>query len=64
MGSINRKPHVLIREKTLAMPRHIIFFDTETAETKDDYGNSVQTLKMGWACYYRKAYGRNLEHTE
>ena len=61
MSSINRKCHCLQREKSLAMPRHIIFFDTETKPEKLDNGSIRQTLKLGWACYYRKAYGRHLE---
>ncbi|GAI63954.1 unnamed protein product, partial [marine sediment metagenome] len=34
MSSIARKPHCLKREKTLAMPRHIIIFDCETEQEK------------------------------
>ena len=61
MTSINRKPHCLKREKTLAIPRHFIFFDTETTQEVLDNGSIRQKLKLGWACYYRRAYGRNLE---
>ena len=64
MSSINRKCHCLKREKTLAMPRHFIFFDTETIAEELDDGSIRQKLKLGWACYYRKAYGRNLEQHE
>ena len=64
MSSINRKPHCLKREKTLAMPRHIIFFDCETEQEELPDGSVKQNLKLGWACYYRKGYGRNLEKTE
>lgn len=64
MSSIARKPHCLKREKTLAMPRHIIFFDCETTQEKLDNGSIRQNLKMGWACYYRRGYGRNLEKVE
>ena len=64
MSSINRKCHCLKREKTLAMPRHFIFFDTETIAEELDNGSIRQKLKLGWACYYRKAYGRNLEQHE
>lgn len=60
MSSINRKCHCLIREKTLAMPRHLIFFDTETIQEELLNGEVRQKLKLGWACYYRRAYGRNL----
>ncbi len=64
MSSIDRKPHCLKREKTLAIPRHFIFFDTETKQERLPNGSTKQTLKLGWACYYRKSYGRNLEQFE
>lgn len=64
MSSIARKPHCLKREKNLAMPRHIIFFDTETIQKRLDNGNIEQRLKLGWVCYYRKAYGRHLERLD
>ena len=61
MSSIDRKPHRLKREKTMAMPRHLIFFDTETARQELPDGGIRQNLKLGWACYYRRAFGRNRE---
>ena len=61
MSSIDRKPHALKREKTLTIPRHVIFFDTETKQTILPNGDIQQVLKLGWVCYYRRAYGRNLE---
>jgi len=61
MSSIDRKPHCLKREKTLAIPRHLLFFDTETKQERLPNGEISQSLKLGWACYYRRAYGRNLE---
>jgi len=64
MSSINRKCHCLKREKTLAIPRHFIFFDTETEQIHLPGGKIEQRLFLGWACYYRKAYGRNLEKVE
>ena len=64
MSSISRKSHSLIREKTLAIPRHFIFFDTETEQEELIDGSIKQKFKLGWACYYRKAYGRNLEKVE
>ena len=64
MSTINRKPHCLKRGKTLAMPRHLIFFDCETKPERLDNGTIKQSLKLGWACYYRKGYGRNLERHE
>ena len=64
MSSIDRSAHVLKREKSLIIPRHVIFFDTETTQETLPNGDIKQTLKMGWACYYRRAYGRNLERLE
>jgi len=64
MSQIPRKCHSLIREKSLAMPREIIFFDTETIDEELSNGQTRQRLKLGWACYYRKAYGRHLERVE
>lgn len=64
MSSIDRKPHCLKREKMLAMPRHLIFFDTETKPEKLEDGSIKQVFKLGWACYYRRPYGRNLAKTE
>ena len=61
MSSIKRKPHVLKSEKTLAMPRHIIFFDTETWQNEKENGQVHQSLRLAWACYYRKPYGRHAE---
>lgn len=64
MSSIDRKPHVLKSEKSLAIPRHIIFTDTETFQTVMPDGSVEQSLRLGWACYYRRAYGRHPELTE
>lgn len=64
MSSINRKCHCLKREKTLAMPRHIIFFDCETIAEELPDGSIRQKFKLGWACYWRKSYGRNLDKFE
>lgn len=64
MSQISRKCHCLKPEKTLAMPRHIIFFDTETAETEVSSCQVKQSLKLGWACYLRRGYGRHIERLE
>jgi hypothetical protein len=45
----------------MAMPRHMIFFDTETWQNETEEGNIEQSLRLGWACYYRKSYGRHSE---
>ena len=55
MSSIKRKPHALRREKTLTIPRHVIFFDTETDQIPMPDGSIVQKLKLGWTVYYRRA---------
>ena len=64
MSSINRKPHCLKREKTLVIPRHLIFFDVESKQERSDNGEIEQRFKLGWVCYYRRGYGRNLEQVE
>ena len=61
MSSINRRAHVLQREKTLTIPRHFIFFDTETEPYKNNDGSIRQDFKLGWAVYYGRAYGRHKE---
>ncbi len=64
MSSIKRRPHILKSEKSMAIPRHIIFFDTETyQEAVGDY-SIRQRLRLGWACYYQRAYGRHIEKYE
>ncbi|KKM96567.1 hypothetical protein LCGC14_1176870 [marine sediment metagenome] len=54
MSSINRTCHALRREKTISIPRHIIFFDTETTMTELPGGDVEHSLLLGWACYYRR----------
>ncbi len=53
MSSIDRKPHVLRKEKTITIPRHVIFVDTETTQTIAPDGLIYQELILGWACYLR-----------
>lgn len=64
MSSIERKCHCLKREKTLAIPRHLLFFDVETKPEVLKNGSIKQRFKLGWACYYSRAFGRNLEQYE
>lgn len=64
MSSIDRAAHVLKREKTLAIPRHFIFFDTETYQDKNVDGSVTQRFRLGWACYYCRPYGRHTEKVE
>lgn len=40
------------------MPRHLLFFDTETAMKQLDNGGTEHRLKLGWACYWRKGEAR------
>lgn len=60
MSSIKRKPHILKSERTLTIPRHLLFIDTETTETILPNGDKKQALKLGVACYYQRSYGRHL----
>ena len=64
MSSIGRPAHILKREKTLTIPRYFIFFDTETTQYANTDKSIQQCLKMGWACYYSRAYGRHREQIE
>jgi len=59
MSSIDRKPHILKSEKTMAMPRHLLFFDTETFQDRLDEYSVRQRLRLGCACYYRRPYGKH-----
>jgi len=64
MSSLDRKPHALRREKTMAIPRRFIFVDTETWQDAIENDTIRQRLRMGWSCYYQRAYGRHLERIE
>lgn len=64
MASIKRRAHIIRREKTLAMPRAVIFYDTETKQTELEDGSIEQTIKLGWACHYQRAYGRHIAKTQ
>jgi len=64
MSSIDRKPHALRREKTMSIPRHFVFVDTETRAIKDKHGDIQQHFRLGWLCYYSRAYGRHTEKVE
>ena len=61
MSSIDRKPHKLQGQKSLAIPRQLIFFDTETNQHENDDGDIIQSLRLGWALHYRREYGRHKE---
>ncbi len=61
MKQLNRKAHKLYAEKTLAIPRHVIFFDTESRMKTLPDGSFEHSLKLGWACYLRKSEGSRKE---
>lgn len=64
MSSITRRPHILQREKTLAIPRGFIFFDTETKQVKLDDGSIRQDFILGWCVFYGRSYGRHKERED
>ncbi len=53
MSSVTRHPHMLRREKTLTIPRHIVFIDTETKPQTEPDGSKTHKLILGWACHLR-----------
>jgi len=64
VSSIKRKPHILKAEKSLAIPRHLIFFDTETIPEQVEDGQTRQRLRLGWSVYYSRQHGRHLDKLE
>ncbi len=46
------------------MPRHLLFFDTETAMTERPNGDVEHTLKLGWACYWRRGDAKRADYEE
>lgn len=64
MSCIKRQPHVLKPEKSVAIPRHLLFVDTETWQRSLFDGSVEQTLRLGWACYYRRGSDRHIDKTE
>jgi len=56
MSSLDRPAHALKKETTLTIPRHMIFFDTETSQHPLEDGSIEQRFKLGWAVYYRRSY--------
>lgn len=64
MRDTQRKAHILKSEKTLTIPRHIIFFDTETFQKRLDSQTVQQKLHLGWAVYYKRLHDRHLEVTD
>jgi hypothetical protein len=64
MSSIARQPHMLRKEKTLAIPRHFVFFDTETKQIPQDNGDTLQVFDLGWCVYYGREHGRHKEREQ
>ncbi len=64
MSSLERPAHIMQPEKSMAMPRHLLFLDTETTQYVKPNGDIVQSLKLGWACYWRRAGDRHLDKIE
>jgi len=48
----------------MAMPRHVVFFDTETHMTVRDDGATEHRLRLGWCCYLQRGHGRHREIEE
>ncbi len=48
----------------MAMPRHLVFFDTETNMHTNSEGATEHTLRLGWACYLRRAHGKRKQTEE
>jgi len=63
MSSLDRKPHALLPVKSLAMPRHIVFVDTETKPVELPDGRIKQILKLGVCCYHTKRHDRHIQKT-
>lgn len=61
MASIWRPCHRIKGERSLAMPRHLLFFDTETRMTTKPDGSTEHRLRLGWACSWKRAYGRHAD---
>ena len=64
MSSIDRRPHVLKREKTLTIPRRLVFFDTETKQIPQPDGSILQEFRLGWLAFWQRAYGKHRERTD
>lgn len=56
-----RQAHILKPEKTLTIPRHLVFFDTETTQKRIDDKTISQQFKLGWSCYYRKGGDKHID---
>lgn len=60
---MRRKAHILSVPKRVVMPKHIIFFDTETKDTIINEKQKLLTLRLGVAIYCRHSgAGKLVEH--
>jgi hypothetical protein len=48
----------------MAMPRNLLFFDTETRMTTLPDGATEHRLRLGWGCHWRRSYGRHVDREE
>lgn len=64
MGTIWRACHRIKGEKSMAMPRNLLFFDTETRMTNKPDGSTEHRLRLGWACHWKRAYGRHVDRED
>lgn len=62
MGTIWRPCHRIKGERSMAMPRNLLFFDTETRMSTLPDGSTEHRLRLGWACHWKRAYGRHVDH--
>lgn len=56
-----RRPHKLKVNKKTYIPTQFIFFDTETYQVRKSKYSQIHKLKLGWACYWRRAEGSRPE---
>ena len=64
MGTIWRPCHEIKGERSMAMPRNLLFFDTETRMTTLPDGATEHRLRLGWACHWRRSYGRHVDRED
>lgn len=48
----------------MALPRHLLFVDTETAYSESPDHIVSHKLRLGWVCYWRRSYGRHVDKIE
>ncbi len=53
-----KKAHILRPNRKMEIPRHFLFYDTETAQELAPSGETIHRLRMGWAVYWRRGEGK------